>query len=518
MSQHFASSHYVSHKVGGLRLLYEPLSLLCALREQIPEHKFSAVDDACGVSGILQRRRKFLNALVRLAALKQEWHLALTAGCDEESVIIVVAGNLDVSDLVVPFLEELLGMVNRALDAGLNARSWETELGKISNYVMDWQGDNSWAVYHRIFDHIAPVCIPLMAASPEELEGNSPGRSCDFPVWFKQSFVDSHGMALRKADMPALVQKCYAASRDGKFDIFKRFICQSQPSVETFEEFHQQLLDLAMPMKMCDLLLRSAICIREHLQRETQVEHVPPVQRMKIPLVRKKQIPDAILNRIDSDPEHYKLLRQGLEQVVPAPSKLSERLKYYPENVYTEIHPELRVIDFFDKRSRLQYWDDCDKYIATSKPCCYLCSQYVSHRRNHQIQNCDPTDIDLQWRLPDIRAVESNARFDEQKMILRKMTERARRDVENFILERCSGSNDLSDDDSSQSSSLSIDTITTLQELSIGEANEYLNPYRLPPVIEGDKCPGSKRCDGSDDEDDEETVVFKGRRGTTSTG
>lgn len=346
----------------------------------------------------------------------------------------------------------------------------------------------------------------------------SPACRSDFPVWFKQNFVTVDGMALRETDMPALVHKCFAASRDGKFDIFKRFICQSQQSAETFEEFHRQLLDLAMPMEMCDLLLRSAIFMQEDLQREIRVCHVPPVERMKIPLVKKKLVLDDIAHRMNSDIDNYKQLSQGLMQVVPSPSKLIARLKYYQENVYTLIHPELRVMDFFDKNGRLQYWDNYDKYIATSKPCCYLCSQYLSHRRNYHIKNCDPNDIDLQWRLPDIQAAESSARFQEQRNILRKITERARREVESFVLERCSGSNDLTDDDSSQSSSPSIETIMTSQELSYSEANECLNAYRLPSGNEDDKYPGSERWDTSKDEDDKDEVVFKGRKGTVSTG
>lgn len=171
MRQHSPFSYYVSHKPRELRRLYEPLSLLCALREQIQEHKFSEVDDARGVSGILQRRREFLNALVRLAAFKPEWNLAITAGCDQESVIIVVAGNLDVSNPVVRFLDALLDMVKQALDAGLDAKTLDTEICNISNYVMKWQRDISFAVYHKIFDHIAPVCIPIMAAWSTDPEG-----------------------------------------------------------------------------------------------------------------------------------------------------------------------------------------------------------------------------------------------------------------------------------------------------------------------------------------------------------
>ncbi|KAE8422778.1 hypothetical protein BDV36DRAFT_279609 [Aspergillus pseudocaelatus] len=399
MRQHSPFSYYVSHKPKELRRLYEPLSLLCALREQIPEHKLSEVDDARGMSGISQRRRDFLNALVRLAAFKQEWHLAITAGCDQESVIIAVAGDLDVSNPVVRFLDALLEMVKQALDADLNATTLDAEICNISNYVMKWQRDNSFAVYHRIFDHIAPVCIPIMAAWSNDPE-----------------------------------------------------------------------------------------------------------------------VLDDIAHRMSSGIDNHKELSQRLMQVVPAPSKLIPRLQYYQENIYTLIHPELRVMDFFDKNSRLQYWDNYDKYIATSKPCCYLCSQYLSHRRNYHIRNCDPNDIDLQWRLPDIQAAESSARFEEQRKILRKITERARRDVESFILERCSGSNDLTDDDSSQSSSPSIETITTSQELSNSEANECLNPYRLPSGTEDDKYPGSERWDGTGDEEEEDYVVFKGRKVKISSG
>ncbi|OGM41177.1 hypothetical protein ABOM_009868 [Aspergillus bombycis] len=509
MTRHPASSPYVRHKHPELRRLYEPLSLLYVLREQIPERRPIAVINAGGVGGILQRRRDFLNALVELAAFKQGYDLAITAGYDHENVIIAVAGNQDVSDLVVPFLERLLGMVTSALHVGLNDETCNRELSNISNYVMEWQNDNSFAVYHSIFDHIAPICIPVMATGT-----NDPKGMAMVSLW--ETFVSSNGMALLKTDMPALVHNCFSASQDGKFEIFQRFVCQSQRFVDMFEEFHRQLLNLAMPMEMCRLLLKSAISIRQDLHREIKVYHVPPEERMKIPLVRKKLNLDEIANRMFSERQRFKQLRQGLERVVPAPSRLIEQLKDYQENVYTQIHPELRLVDFFDKNSRVQYFDNYDRYIATSKPCCYLCNQYLSHRLNYHIRKCDPNHLDLHWRLPDIRAVEPSTRFIEQKEILRKITERIRRDVEKFVLDRCSESNDSSDDDTSQSFSLSTETTTTWEEASYAEANECSHSYIFPSGTEGDKHPGPGRCDGMENEDDKDTVVFKGRKAALS--
>ncbi|KAF5859894.1 hypothetical protein ETB97_002253 [Aspergillus alliaceus] len=420
MGQHPASTPHVHHKPRELRRLYEPLSLLCALLEQMPEQKPIEVVNAGGVGGTLHHRRDFLNALVQLAAFKQGCDLAITAGYDDESVVIAVAGNQDAVQLLT--------------------LTFQFGSGKPLSAVMD-----------------------------------------------------------------------------GMFEIFKRYIRQSQRSAEMFEEFHRQLLSLVMPMEMSDLLLRSAISIRQDLQREIQVCHVPPLELMKIPLVRKKLNLDDIARRMFSENERFKQLSQGLKRVLPAPSRLMERLKYYQEIVYTQVHPELRVIDFFDKKYRLQYFDNYDRYIATSKPCCYLCSQYLSHRLNYHIRKCDRNDIDIHWRLPDIQATESCAHFNEQKVILRKITEHVRRDVESFVLDRCSDSNDSSmDDDTSQSFSLSTETTTTSEELSYGEASECPNPYRFSLGTEGDKHPGSGRCDGSENEDDEDTVVFRGRQETVS--
>ena len=171
MVQHPASSPHVCHKHRELRRLYEPLSLLHALREQIPEHRPIEVIKAGGVGEILNRRRDFLNALVELAAFKQGCDLAITAGHDHDGVVIAVAGNQDVSDLVVPFLEMLLGMVTNALHADLDAATWHKEFSNISNYVMEWQNDHSFAVYHTIFGHIAPICIPVMAAGANDPKG-----------------------------------------------------------------------------------------------------------------------------------------------------------------------------------------------------------------------------------------------------------------------------------------------------------------------------------------------------------
>ncbi|KOC14629.1 hypothetical protein AFLA70_880g000141 [Aspergillus flavus AF70] len=458
MAQRPASSPYVCHRPRELRRLYEPLSLLCALQEQMVEQKDIEVVDVGGVGGILHHRRDFLNALVQLAAFEQGCDLAITAGYDHDSVVIAVAGSPDVSDQVIRFLKRLLDMVT----------------------------DNSSLRF-------------------------------DFADWFRRTFFSSNGMALPKNDMPDLVRSCFSAYQDGKFEIFKRFVCQSQRDAGLFEKFHRQLLNLTMPMAMCELLLKSANSIRQDLHREIKVYNVPPGERMKIPLVRKKLNLDDIAHRMFSDSQRSKQLSQVLERFVPAPSKLIERLKYYQENVLTQIHPELRLVDFFDKSNRVQYFDKYDRYIATSKPSCYLCSQYLSHRINYHLRKCDPNDINLHWRLPDIQAAESSAHFKEQRDILRKITERVRRDVESFVLDRCSESNEsLMDDDISQSFSLSSETTTKSEDLSYGEADVCPTPYRFPLGTEGDKPSGCDQYAGGEDEDEDEEdeVVFRGRQGT----
>ncbi|KAE8322580.1 hypothetical protein BDV39DRAFT_218454 [Aspergillus sergii] len=402
MAQHAASSPYVRHRPRELRRLYEPLSLLCALQEQMAEQKDIEVVDAGGVGGILHPRRDFLNALVQLAAFEQGCDLAITAGYDHDSVVIAVAGSPDVSDRVIRFLERLLGMVTGALHAGSCAETWNRELSKISNYVTGLHNENSFAVYHMIFHQIAPICINSMAASSSDAKGMAMAS-----LWF------------------------------------------------------------------------------------------------------------GISHRMFSESQRSKQLSQVLERIVPAPSKLIELLKSYQENVFTQVHPELRLVDFFDKSNRVQYFDKYDRYIATSKPSCYLCSQYLSHRLNYHLRKCDPNDIDLHWRLPDIKAAESSAHFKEQRDILRKITERVRRDVESFVLDRCSESNEsLMDDDISQSFSLSSETTTKSEELSYGEADECPNPYRFPLGTEGDKPSGCDQYAGGEDEDEEDEVVFRGRLGT----
>ncbi|QMW35126.1 hypothetical protein G4B84_010617 [Aspergillus flavus NRRL3357] len=494
MAQRPASSPYVCHRPRELRRLYEPLSLLCALQEQMVEQKDIEVVDVGEVGGILHHRRDFLNALVQLAAFEQGCDLAITAGYDHDSVVIAVAGSPDVSDRVIQFLKRLLDMVTGALHAGLCAETWNRDLLKISNYVTGLHNENSFAVH-----------------------ADNSSLRFDFADWFRRTFFSSNGMALPKNDMPGLVRSCFSAYQDGKFEIFKRFVCQSQRDAGLFEKFHRQLLNLTMPMAMCELLLKSANSIRQDLHREIKVYNVPPGERMKIPLVRKKLNLDDIAHRMFSDSQRSKQLSQVLERFVPAPSKLIERLKYYQENVLTQIHPELRLVDYFDKSNRVQYFDKYDRYIATSKPSCYLCSQYMSHRLNYHLRKCDPNDIDLHWRLPDIQAAESSAHFKEQTDILRKITERVRRDVESFVLDRCSESNEsLMDDDISQSFSLSSETTTKSEDLSYGEADECPTPYRFPLGTEGDKPSGCDQYAGGEDEDEDEEdeVVFRGRQGT----
>ncbi|KAB8071216.1 hypothetical protein BDV29DRAFT_193450 [Aspergillus leporis] len=378
-------SPYINHKSKDLRRLYEPLSLLRALNDQITEKQPIEVVDSRGV-GILQRRRDFLNALVRLGAFKEGCNLAITAGKDDENVIIAVAGSEAVNDDVVPFLETLLELATKGPHEGSKREPRQMELLQMAAYVMKWHNNKTFALYHEIFDYLAPVCIPVVIARLQE-----PG-------------------------------------------VF-------------------------------------------------------------------------IAHRMFSDTERANQLRRGLDLVVPSPRRLTEQLKYYQETVLTRVHPELRVVDFFDKNNRLVFFDDRDKYIASSKPCCYLCSQYLSHRRNYYIRESDPNDIDLQWRIPDILDVESNIRLKEQNMILRKITERIRTDAERFILSRWPPSDESSiNDDSSQSLSFSNETADTYGCFS------HCRIPASPGAVHG-KHPSAKRWYDNIDEDDEDIVVFRGRPG-----
>ncbi|KAE8374850.1 hypothetical protein BDV26DRAFT_295608 [Aspergillus bertholletiae] len=506
-----SSASYLQHRPKELRRLYEPLALLCALRRQIAEQRSIQSEGDGGWRGALQHYRDFLDALVRLATIKQGYNLAITAVKDGEEVIILVAGNQDVTDDVVPFLNTMLEMVTRGRHASTDGETRNSELLNISNYAMSCQNDNIFAIYQRLFVEFAPVCIPEITARLQKLEGN-PHYSLDFPDWFKDHFFGEDRMALLETDMPALVRNCFSAYQEGRFEIFERLIRQGDEFTERFEEFYQLLRDLVMPIEMCDLLFESAIAMWQDLEIEIDVRHVPPSERMRVPLVKSKLNLESIANRMFSDGERFEQLSKSLRLHVPLPTRLIEQLKHYQETGFTQVHPELRVVDYFDKDLGLQYFGNGGMYIATSKPCCFLCSQYMAHRRNHHIRESDPNDIDIQWRLPDILDVESIARFEEQRIILRKITERIRTDAESLVLSCRPESSELTDDDSSQSTSPSIETDMVAQELSDMEIREYPNPSRCPPSIGSGEHPSVERWHDSDNEDDGEIVVFKGRQ------
>ena len=340
-------------------------------------------------------------------------------------------------------------------------------------------------------------------------------------------------------NMRSLAQECFTSYRSGRFDIIKHFLYQGQSYTEELERFDEMLREMGKPIKMTQLLYDSATALVEDLRAGIEVEGIPPSPPLQIPLLKKKLTPEGILHRMFSQADREEQLRERLYEVASM-QILPQQLHRYADTILTQVHPELLILNYFDKLSIMDFFDNRDKYIACSSASCYLCCQYTSNHPKRYIVEPASQEINLQWRLPDISMHESHAaaRLNQQQLALRKLTENVRKDLESFVynhyMRKLSYTEQQPDDiDSRSTVKTEEDSIANCDQRSLNsDKHDFLAEYGLSGsrsinghledntdlCVEKDKefdeydnDGGAGAAAADDDDDDAGIVLFRGR-------
>ncbi|KAL4925950.1 nucleic acid/nucleotide deaminase domain-containing protein [Aspergillus undulatus] len=504
------TTQYAVHKPKELRRFYEPLGILyeLTLRDQTkPRSIFSA--SARGIS-IMQRRRDFVDSVAFIGAYSKECEIALALERQPDLLIVRVAGTGETEKIVVPFLNGLL----RALSHIVKPNDIRGELKdrivlELSDMALDYAKEKTFAHYLKILHDIAPICLADITTGLNEAD-----RDClRFKAWFQNKFYNN-GAPLTREHMRVLARECFDARQSEQLELLRKFAFQGNEHVTHFEKFYKELTNLSRTIEMMFKLFESAVSLHQDLANDLVVESLPTSKGLPVPLLSRKLSMDGIANRMFSDSSKKDEFLQKLQQT--APPGLTKTLAHYSQTVVTEVHPELILINYFDGLSDGGFLDENDKYIGCTKPSCYLCHLFISYHPARYSRISASSKICLNWRLPDIGRDEckSMARAENQKSILRQLTNTIRTELEEKVNKEwrrqfhCSASETewtlpVDDDTFTYGSPPSSPKLTpTSPTAPIKQATQESDTnYKAPDA------------DRASDEDAEDIVIFKGRRG-----
>ncbi|KAE8341967.1 hypothetical protein BDV24DRAFT_174092 [Aspergillus arachidicola] len=503
-------SQYDTHKPKELRRLYEPLAVLHELTMK-GTTKPSILSTSTQGINIMQRRRNFVDAIAYLGAYKKGCEIAVAVERQPDGLIVRIAGTGDVDGTIVPFVNDLLRMLLDTLKLGndeIMGDNKERILTCLSNFALDFAQEKVQAHYMKLLHHIAPVCLADMTAGSNEACRDS----VDFKAWFQKNFY-KNGAPLPQEHMKFLAKECFKVQQSGLINHLRKFTYQGHEHVTYFERFYKQLRKLSLTIDMTSQLLVSAISLRQDLANSLAAESIPSSPSLPIPLLPRKLTMEGIANRMFSDPSARDDFIQKLQRT--ARPGLIQTLINYSQEVLTEVHPELLVINYFDTLSDSGFIDERDRYIGCAKPSCYLCHLFISyHPAGYSVINSS-SKIPLNWRLPDISVKEGNAmaRAKNQKSVLHQLIRTIRSKLEEKVenewilqthrteseaewtLPTDDGTPNHSPQPSSPASTPSYPMTST--ELRIPELDTSSD--------------GTPSADEDPDQDEEDVIVFKGR-------
>ncbi|KAE8133561.1 hypothetical protein BDV38DRAFT_257969 [Aspergillus pseudotamarii] len=424
-------SQYDTHKPKELRRLYEPLGVLHELTMKGTTKPRSILSTSAQGISIMQRRRNFVDAIAYLGAYGKGCEIAVAVERQPDGLIVRIAGTGDVDGTVVPFVNDLLRMLSDTLKLGndeIKGDNKESILICLSNFALDFAQEKVFAHYMKLLHHIAPVCLADMTTGLNEACRDSP----DFKAWFQENFY-KNGAPLPQEHMKFLAKECFKVRQSRLINNLREFIYQGHEHVAYFEKFYKQLRKLSLTIDMTSQLLESAISLRQDFANGLVAESIPSSPSLSIPLLPRKLTMEGIANRMFSDPLERDDFLLKLQQT--APPGLIQTLINYSQEVLTEVHPELLVINYFDTLSDIGFIDERDKYIGCAKPSCYLCHLFILYHPARYSMISSSSKIRLNWRLPDISVKEGNAmaRAKNQKSVLHQLISTIRLQLEEKV-------------------------------------------------------------------------------------
>ncbi|KAE8133562.1 hypothetical protein BDV38DRAFT_296065 [Aspergillus pseudotamarii] len=378
-------------------------------------------------------RRDFADAIAYFCAYSCDPDnvTAVALGRKDTKAVIWIASNANVSPEVLNFLDnDVLNMVQRLAktkQGQLPSDEHRTVTGLLGN-ILDFTRKKIFKYYK------ATITVWRKIGELSKAEGldkttTDPGMFCG---WFKSKFYKSGDM-LEECDMPRLAISCYIAHADGTFGILEHRSSQGNEKGPDYERLYKLLSKLGKHIRLFKRMIHAIEALRRDFCEGFVVEPITASIPKAIPLP--------------------KLNEQGLEKIVACVfQEEDERHQFYHHfnqfynKEYTSqslqrckrgrarVHAEILLIDFFDKFDA-NFLDDDDKYIACSKPACYLCYQYIrQHPDNYTLP---PTHQKLYyaWSLPIIRANDRNCidKFARHTRFLNQVTETLRSDLRDEV-------------------------------------------------------------------------------------
>ncbi|OOO06746.1 hypothetical protein OAory_01089490 [Aspergillus oryzae] len=467
-------SQYDTHKPKELRRLYEPLAVLHELTMKGTTKPSIFSTRAQGIN-IMQRRRNFVDAIAYLGAYTKGCEIAVAVERQPDGLIVRIAGTGDVDGIIVPFVNELLRMLLDTLNLGndeIVGNNKEKILTCLSNFALDFAQEKVLAHYMKLLHHIAPVCLADMTAGLNEACRDS----VDFKAWFQKNFY-KNGAPLPQEHMKFLAKECFELQQSGLINHLRKFTYQGHEHVTYFEKFYKQLRKLSLTIDMTSQLLDSAISLRQDLANSLAAESIPSSPSLPIPLLPRKLTMEGIANRMFSDPSARDNFLQKLQRT--ARPGLIQTLVNYSQEVLTEVHPELLVINYFDTLSDSGFIDERDKYIG-----------YISVKEGNAMARAKHQKSVLQQLIRTIRSqLEEKV---ENEWILQ--THRTESEAE-WTLPTDDSTPNHSPQPSSPASTPSYPMTST--ELRVPELDTSSD--------------GTPSADRDPDQDEEDVIVFKGR-------
>ncbi|KAL4986545.1 hypothetical protein BDW68DRAFT_124581 [Aspergillus falconensis] len=506
-----STDRYNTHKPKELRRLYEPLGVLYELTTKgatKPRRIFPPRGQ--GIS-IMQRRRDFVDAVAFLGTYTKECGIAVALERQPGGLILRVAGTGDIDGKVVPFLNDLLHLLSAIVKLQKDEVEGEVKeriLLSLADIALDFAQEKAFAHYMKLLHHIAPVCLTDMTS-----ELNDPYKDPnDFKAWFQENFYKK-GAPLAQGDMKLLAKECFKARQSGLINSLREFTYQGHEHVTYFEKFYKQIRKLSLTIDMTSQLLESAISLRQDLANDLAAESIPSSPGLPIPLLPRKLTMEGIAHRMFSDPSRSDDFLQKLQQT--APPGLTNTLADYSHTVLTEVHPELLVINYFDSLSDGGFIDEGDKYIACTKPSCYLCHLFISYHPAGYSMISSNSRLCLNWRLPDISHQECNAmtRAKNQRSILQQLINTIRIELERKVKNEWILQPHCTESETEWTLSIDDETLDySLQPTSPELTPGY--PIASTELLTSERDTSSDEMSGrgkGTDQDAEDVVVFKGR-------
>ncbi|KAE8341966.1 hypothetical protein BDV24DRAFT_150756 [Aspergillus arachidicola] len=356
-------------------------------------------------------RRDFADAIAYFCAYSCDPDnvTAVAVGRKDTKVVIWVASNANVSRGVLKFLDnDVFNMVQRLakMKQGQLPSEEKRTVTRLLTTIKAWR---------RIGEF----------SKSEDKTTTDPGMFCD---WFKRECYKS-GNELEECDMPRLAISCYIAHTDGTFGILEHRSSQGNEKGPDYERLYKLLSKLGKHVRLFKRMIHAIEALRRDFCEGFVVEPITASISKPIPLPElNEQSMGKIVARVFQEEDERHQFYHHLNQFFNKEDifKSLQRCK----RGRARVHAEILLIDFFDK-FHANFLDNDDKYIACSKPACYLCYEYIcQHPDNYTLP---PTHQKLYyaWSLPIVRSNDRNCieKLNRHKRFLNHVTETLRSDL-----------------------------------------------------------------------------------------